>query len=61
MKVASRTSMRVTEETIDRLRDLARRKSVSAPNDLSWAAVGREILERALLEEEWAFGPPQLA
>jgi hypothetical protein len=45
--------MRVTEDTIHRLREVARRKSVSSPlSDLSWAAVGRELLEKALLAEE---------
>ena len=52
VNVTNKTALRLPQDTIDRIRTLARRKSESNDKDIAWPVVGRELIERALLEEE---------
>ena len=52
MKVSNRTALRLPQTTIDRIRSIARHKSESGDKDITWSVVGRELIERALQEEE---------
>jgi hypothetical protein len=50
--VTNRTSLRLNQTTIDRIRALARNESLSSDRDVAWSVTGRRLLEKALLEEE---------
>jgi hypothetical protein len=50
--VANRTALRLPQDIIDRLRNLARFRSQVEVMDVAWTMIGRDLLERALADEE---------
>jgi hypothetical protein len=52
VNVVNSTALRLQQSVIDRIRTIARRKSETSERDIAWPVIGRELVERALLEEE---------